>query len=133
MLVMYTFVRSKPTAAKILSNNCPLCPTKGIPWRSSSAPGASPNKRISACSFPTPKTIFKAQSFIEISTFLIASFNSASVFMLCFAARCTVLISTDISDTPASENHFKTSITSLLVLFFLSFSFSTKFINSLFC
>ena len=57
-LPMYTESRDIPIASIILSNNSPAGPTKGIPACSSSAPGASPQKKISAFKVPTPKTIF---------------------------------------------------------------------------
>ena len=37
---------------------CPDRPTKGMPWASSSAPGASPMKTRSASGLPAPKTWF---------------------------------------------------------------------------
>ena len=46
-LAMYTCSRSRPMARSMEFSNWPARPTKGSPWRSSSAPGASPT--ISHC------------------------------------------------------------------------------------
>ena len=57
------FVRSSPMEASIRSSNCPLGPTKGMPLRSSSAPGASPMKMMGACGLPSAKTRWVAVFF----------------------------------------------------------------------
>src|ERR1700722_10485544 len=44
-------------ARSIEFKSCPARPTKGSPWRSSSAPGASPTMSHSAFWFPTPNTV----------------------------------------------------------------------------
>ena len=46
-----------PIAAIIRLSNCPAAPTNGSPWRSSSAPAASPIKQSSGSSGPTPNTV----------------------------------------------------------------------------
>ena len=43
-------------ASIIFVSSCPARPTNGIPWMSSSAPGASPTNIRSASGFPTPNT-----------------------------------------------------------------------------
>ena len=49
---------ARPAAASmILVRSCPARPTKGSPWRSSSAPAASPKKATRARGLPTPKTV----------------------------------------------------------------------------
>ncbi len=58
MLQMYTSDLFRPIALIIFSSSCPALPTKGLPWASSSAPGASPTKTIIASGFPSPGTGF---------------------------------------------------------------------------
>src|SRR5262245_444314 len=43
----------------IFVSSWPARPTKGMPWTSSSAPGASPTNIRSASGFPTPNTIWR--------------------------------------------------------------------------
>src|SRR5215831_14462493 len=49
---MITSSRFMPIASIILVNNCPARPTNGLPWASSSAPGASPTNIRRAFPFP---------------------------------------------------------------------------------
>mgnify|MGYP003348283106 CR=1 FL=1 len=57
---------------------CPLCPTKGKPCISSSAPGASPINITSALGLPSQKTVLIAVSFNAHSVNVsIAFFNSS--------------------------------------------------------
>src|SRR5680860_1295099 len=55
---MKTRSRERPMASSIWLSSCPARPTKGSPWRSSSAPGASPTKITSASASPAPNTAF---------------------------------------------------------------------------
>ena len=56
VLEISTPVLSRPIEASILSRSFPEGPTKGRPWRSSSAPGPSPTNRIGALELPSVKT-----------------------------------------------------------------------------
>src|SRR3569623_2457298 len=56
ILAMYTCSRLRPTASSMLLSSLPARHTKGSPWRSSSAPGASPMTIHCALRSPTPNT-----------------------------------------------------------------------------
>ncbi len=57
MLAMNTVSRGRPMASSMALSNWPARPTNGSPWRSSSAPGASPITSHSARVLPTPNTV----------------------------------------------------------------------------
>ncbi len=54
---MKTFSRVSPISSSSWFSSWPARPTKGSPWRSSSAPGASPTNISSASALPAPKTV----------------------------------------------------------------------------
>ena len=54
---MYTSSRFRSIASMIFVSNWPARPTNGMPWMSSSCPGASPMNISAACGLPTPNTI----------------------------------------------------------------------------
>ena len=56
MLAMKTSSRRSPISPSSWVSSCPARPTNGSPWRSSSAPGASPMNISSASALPEPKT-----------------------------------------------------------------------------
>ena len=58
-LAMYTSSRLNPIASIIFVRSWPARPTKGMPWMSSSRPGASPTNIRRAFGFPTPNTIWR--------------------------------------------------------------------------
>ena len=55
-LAMKTCSRESPISTRSSFKSWPARPTKGSPWRSSSAPGASPTNIRSASALPAPKT-----------------------------------------------------------------------------
>ncbi len=91
MLQIKTSLLFRPIALIILSSSCPALPTKGLPWASSSAPGASPTKTILASGFPSPETGFvlvEARShFLHFAT-CSAIFWSFADFSAIMAAFC---------------------------------------------
>ena len=56
IFAMYTFSRSSPIDASILSSSFPAGPTNGSPCKSSCCPGPYPTNIISAFRLPTPIT-----------------------------------------------------------------------------
>ena len=82
MLEIYTDDRSSPIDDNILSNNCPLTPTKGLPCRSSSAPGASPTNITLAFSFPSEKTRLVAVFFNEQPSYSDTANRSSSKLVI---------------------------------------------------
>ena len=60
IFVIYIFDRFKEIKLSILSKSFPLCPTKGFPNLSSSAPGASPINITFDLALPSAKTKFLA-------------------------------------------------------------------------
>ena len=82
ILEIYTDDRSSPIDDNILSNNCPLTPTKGFPCRSSSAPGASPTNITLAFSFPSEKTRLVAVFFNEQPSYSDTANRSSSKLVI---------------------------------------------------
>ena len=78
-LVICTPVRSSPIAASMRSSSCPARPTKGLPMRSSSAPGASPMIITGAAGLPSAKTVLVAVRFSGQASNPATSAASASI------------------------------------------------------
>src|SRR5438105_4289422 len=74
-------------AASMRSSNWPARPTKGLPIRSSSAPGASPINMIGAAGLPSIKTVFVAVRFSGQSSNPATSAASPSIVSAPAASR----------------------------------------------
>ena len=56
----------------IFVSSCPARPTNGMPWTSSSAPGASPTNIRSASGLPTPNTTCFRPSVVQLAARAVA-------------------------------------------------------------